>query len=298
MKVSPENTWAWKIKVSLGLGLAVAMGALLRSLNGPLPWQLEACLILTSALGLGIANLCVPKRQLARIGQLPCLEPNWMTLWSLIFWWAGVYLFVKGHRYPGAMLAAQGGIGDVMDGKTAVAMREFGVWRSALCRRIGKWFDPLCDKLKYPPVIVLFAAALVLGMKIALWIAAFEVIGTLIRNPINVGARMAWASKKKMVKNERLRCWLYAIGRRLVRKSKASAFGKVKATIQSLGLLFCAPFFLTWITEPKAMPDVIYLLALAFGALSIISRMRIHPTFDAFIDRVGNAGSLFKHQDI
>jgi phosphatidylglycerophosphate synthase len=298
MNKSPVNNWAWKIQVGLGLTLAVSTGVLLHLLGKHLPWQLEACLTLTSALGLGVANLCIPKRVLARIGQLPLLEPNWITLWSLIFWWVGIYLIVKGHLYPGVMCTAQGGVGDVMDGKMAVAMREFGVWRSALCRRIGKWFDPLCDKLKYPPVIVLFAAALVLGMKLALWIAALEVIGTLIRNPINVGARMAWASKKKMIKNERLRGWLYAIGRRLVRKSKASGFGKIKATIQSLGLMVCAPYFLTWITEPKAMPDVIYLLALVFGALSIVSRMRIHPTFDAFIDRVGNAGSLFKHQDI
>ena len=298
MNKSPVNDWAWKIKVGFGLTLALAMGIAYYMFPRPIHWTLEAFFTLSSALGLAIANLCIPKRQLARIGQLPLLEPNWITLWSLIFWWVGIYLIVKGHLYTGVMFTAQGGVGDVMDGKEAVAMREFGVWRSALCRRIGKWFDPLCDKLKYPPVIVLFAAALVLGMKIALWIAALEVIGTLIRNPINVGARMAWASKKKMVKNERLRGWLYAIGRRLVRKSKASGFGKIKATIQSLGLLFCAPYFLTWITEPKAMPDVIYLLALAFGTLSIISRMRIHPTFDAFIDRVGNAGSLFKHQDI
>ena len=296
-KDAPKTSYTWRWIIGLSLTLAVAMGAAFYVLR-PMPWPLEAFFTLTSALSLALANLFIPKRNLARIGQLPCMEPDWLTFYGLIFWWVGVYLFVKGYHYPGFMLAAEGGILDVMDGKMAIAMREFNVWRSALCRRIGKWFDPLCDKLKYPPVIILFAAALVLGMKIALWIVFFEVISTLIRNPVNIGARLAWASKKHRLGTGWLQQWSYAIGRRMVRKSKASGFGKIKATIQSLGLLPCVPYYLAWIAEPRGLPNAIYIAALVFGPLSIISRMRIHPAVDRFIDRVGNAGSLFKHRDL
>lgn len=295
--VAKKPLLPWQLKIILSLVLTLATGILLYALGKPIPWQLEMCLTMTSALGVGMALLFIPKKQLARIGQIPGLDPNWITFWGFYFWWVGVSYFYITHDLYGMMiLSGIGGTLDVVDGKMATAMKEEGVWRSAISKRIGKWFDPLCDKLKYPPIIALFSFAGIIFYCIVIGIIISEIFGTLIRNPINIGARMYWQSKK-MDDGWRKKA-IYQVGKRLVRKSKASGFGKVKATIQSLGLMVCVPYYRGWYLDLPAIPNVVYSLALAFGVISIASRMRIHPKFDRLVDRLGNAGSLFKHRDL
>ncbi|MFA6100141.1 MAG: hypothetical protein WC750_04710 [Patescibacteria group bacterium] len=285
--------WPWRIILSLAF--ALSMGTVLVTVRGTIPWQLEYFLTLASTLGLSLAILFVPKKILACLSLLG-IKPNGISLAGLVIFLTGAIVFLKYDHNFGIMIGGVGGTLDNTDGKQAKAEKEFGIWRSPREKRRGKWLDPLGDKIKYLPVIIRFSFAGIIQPLVAFGIVALDVIGTVLRNPINIGARLAWSAKK--MQPGRLKRALYWTGMRLFRKSKASGFGKVKSTLQSLGLIPCIPFFLQWRLDQPTLPKAIYCCALAFGALSLISRARVHPKFDKAIDRVGDAGDLFSHQDI
>lgn len=289
------SNW-WMFKIGTLCAFALACGINYHLFGQELIWPFRMALLLLCGLFASVWLLLIPKPILARIGQLPLLSENWITFWGLVLFWAGVPIFLAGHHAEGLGLSGIGGVMDVLDGKMAVAKKEAGIYRSPASRRLGKWFDPLGDKLKYLPMIILFTLAGLIPLWVTIGIICFAVFGTLIRNPINIGARMAYTASK-MRRDSGLVRALYWLGSRLVRKSKASAFGKLKATLEALGLVVCIPYFLKWCDESLPIPEVVYQAALVLGALSILSRMRLGRTIDRLIDKVGET-DLFKHKDI
>lgn len=311
MENEASQALPWWFKPCFFLILSFAIDIAYRFL-GQVPWELGYPMALASALSLCVAFLLIPKRILAFHGP----TPNQITLIGLAFWSVAIVCYVLHVDLMETIkLFGIGGVLDVLDGKKAVAMKEFGVPRSAAEKRRGKSLDPFADKLKNLTVIVLFGLQGVINFHLTIAIVSFDTFGSLIRNPVNIGARMYWAAKK-MKEPGWKKSILNFVGRRMVRKTKASGFGKVKSTIQSLGLLVCAPYDLKWCAIQSlgllcvpfglmdgcavlpSLPNLVYWFALAFGIMSIVSRMRIHPAFDRLVDRIGNAGSIFKHRDL
>ncbi len=294
--VANKRGLPWQLKIGLSLAFALANGIAFYMISKPIHWTLEAYFTLASTLGVCAAMLLVPKKQLANMSKHPCLTPNCDTLWGVVFYCMGLSLFIKGYHFPGLMLGGIGGTLDVIDGKKSVAQAEFGIFRSARSKRIGKWLDPFGDKVKALSSIIFFSIRGIISHSIVVWITIGEIFGTLIRNPINIGAR-GFMVAKRMKKDRWLKKPLRWVSVRLVRKSKASGFGKVKTTIQLFGLMICILYYRMWYLEHPTIPNHIYAVALAFVILSILSRMRTHPAFDRLMDRIGNFGSLFKHRD-
>lgn len=294
--VAKKPLLPWQLKIILSLVLTLATGVLLHALGKPIPWQLEMCLTTTSALGVGMALLFIPKKQLARIGQIPGLDPNWITFWGFYFWYVGLTYFYITHDLYGMMiLSGIGGTLDVVDGKMATAMKEEGVFRTALSRKLGKVIDPLADKSKCLPVIAFFGMASVIFIYTVIAIVVFEVFGTLLRYPFSIGARF-YKQSKRTAPGWR-KAILRTVGIRLIRKSQATIFGKIKTTIQCLGMLVCVPYYRKWCHDLPWIPNVIYDFALAFGITSVLSRMRISPAVDRIIDWP-RKWKLFTHKEL
>lgn len=294
--VAKKPLLPWQLKIVLSLVLALATGILLHALGKPIPWQLEMCLTLASALGVAMALLFIPKKQLARIGQIAGLDPNWITFWGFYFWYVGLtYYYITNDLYGLTILSGIGGVLDVVDGKMATAMKEEGVFRTALSKKLGKVLDPLADKIKCLPVIAFFGIANIIFIYTVIAIVVFEVFGTLLRYPFGIGARFYKQSKRTAPgwRKEVLR----SVGIRLIRKSQATIFGKIKTTIQCLGMLVCVPYYRKWCSDLPEIPDTIYALALAFGITSVLSRMRITPAFDRFVDWLGKR-TWFTHKEV
>lgn len=294
--VAKKPLLPWQLKIVLSLVLTLATGILLYALGKPIPWQLEMCLTMTSALGVGMVLLFIPKKQLARIGQIPGLDPNWITFWGFYFWYVGLTYFYITHDLYGMMiLSGIGGTLDVVDGKMATAMKEEGVFRTALSKKLGKVIDPFADKSKCLPVIAFFGIVNIIFIYTVIAIFVFEVFGTLLRYPFYIGARFYRRSKRTAPGWRK--AMLRIVGIRLIRKSQATIFGKIKTTIQCLGMLVCVPYYRRWCSDLPEMPDAIYALALAFGITSVLSRMRISPTVDRFVDWLGKR-KWFTHKEV
>ena len=289
-------TVPWQLKIILSLVLTLVTGILLHALERPMPWQLEMCLTMASALGVAMALLFIPKKQLARIGQIPSLDPNWITFWGFYFWWAGLaYFYITNDLYGLMILSGIGGVLDVVDGKMATAMKEEGVFRTALSKKFGKVADPFADKSKCIPVIAFFGIANIISIYTVIAIVVFEVFGTLLRYPFGIGARFYKLSKRTAP--SRRKTVLRMVGIRLIRKSQATIFGKIKTTVMCLGMLVCVPYYRRWCFDLPWIPNVIYDFALAFAITSVLSRMRISAAFDRFVDWLGKR-KWFTHKEV
>lgn len=289
-------TVPWQLKIILSLVLTLVTGILLHALDKPMPWQLEFGLSLFSALGVAMALLFIPKKQLARIGQIPGLDPNWITFWGFYFWWAGLaYFYITSDIYGLTILSGIGGVLDVVDGKMATAMKEEGVFRTAFSKKLGKVADPFADKSKCIPVIVYFGMAGIIYLYTVAAIVVFEAFGTLLRYPFGIGARFYKLSKRAAPGWRK--AVLRMVGIRLIRKSQATIFGKIKTTIMCLGMLVCVPYYRKWCHDLPEIPEIIYALALVFTITSVLSRMRITPAFDRFVDRLGKR-KWFTHKEV
>ena len=294
--VAKKPLLPWQLKIILSLVLALATGILLHAISKPIPWQLEMCLNTASALGVAMALLFIPKKQLARIGQIPGLDPNWITFWGFYFWYVGLTCYyITNDLYGLIILSGIGGVLDVVDGKMATAMKEEGVFRTALSKMLGKVGDPLADKSKCLPVIAFFGIASIISIYTVIAIFVFETFGTLLRYPFGIGARFYKLSKKTAP--GRRKAMLRSVGIRLIRKSQATVHGKIKTTIMCLGMLVCVPYYRRWCFDLPWIPNVIYDFALAFAITSVLSRMRISATFDRLIDWP-RKWKLFTHKEV
>lgn len=240
-----------------------------------LPWEIKAAIGLAGGLLLASALLMIPKRFLARISRVPFCSPNWITSWSVVVYVIGIPIFIWLDFYIGLWLLVIGGVLDVLDGKQAVAMKEHGVPRSLESQEIGEWWDPLADKLRQLSVIFIMALYGVFNPILVALVIGVDVFGTLVRKPF---------IKRKP----------FSRMQKHMRQSKASAVGKIKSLVQVFCIIVAAPYQQGWV-ESGILPDVLLMLALILGVLSVISRVKISREVDQVVDE---AHSFFRHQDI
>lgn len=238
-------------------------------LTSSLPWQLKLAIMYAPGVPVALLILAIPKSWLARIGQLPCLSPNWITFWRLPIFWIGGYLFFYYSPFWGLMLFTVSATLDVTDGKMATAFKEHNVPRSAQAVRIGELSDPVVDKLCNAPLVAVFSVLGVIHPMIAVFIIMFGILGTITRPPFNLLQRFS-------------------------RQAKASPIGKKKTLIENLGFLVCIPYYFGWVTEYQ-LSNVAFGIAMLLGALSVLSRMHIHASIDKAIDSMA---TLYQHKEI
>ncbi|MDD2786362.1 MAG: hypothetical protein PHS79_05780 [Patescibacteria group bacterium] len=234
--------------------------------------------------------------------KLPCFSPNWISLWGFLIYWIGgagyIYCWYNlvSQAHHSALndprtwliftvwlnISTIGASMDTTDGTVARLWKKHRIYRSPRAKRFGKYGDPALDKLKYLPMIVWFSLRGVINLWVTIWIVVWDVLGTLIRNPINIGVRMWWSAKKRRQQGP-LKFWMDKIGRRLARGSKATNYGKTKSTIQAIGLAICM-LFQVYLMLGSDMPTAVYILAAALGVFSVLSRVRIHKRVDRVID--------------
>lgn len=240
-----------------------------------LPWEIKAAIGLGVGILIAIVMLFVPKRFLAKISTWPLCSPNWLTSWSVIIYAICLPVYLWGDVYIGFWLLVAGGVLDVLDGKQATAMKQYGVARSQESLERGEWWDPLADKLRQLSVIFIMTLYGVFNPVLVALVIGVDVFGTLVRKPfIN---REPFSGMRKHM-----------------RQSKASAVGKIKSLMQVFCIIAAVPYQQGWI-EPGILPDVMLALAFVLGVLSVISRVKISREVDHVVDE---AHAFFRHQDI
>jgi phosphatidylglycerophosphate synthase len=240
-----------------------------------LPWEMKAAIGLAGGVIIGILMLMIPKRFLARISCLPCCSPNWLTSWSVVVYAIGLPIYIWVDFYIGLWLLVIGGVLDVLDGKQAVAMKEYNVSRSLASQEIGEWWDPLADKLRQLSVIFFMMLYGVFNPILVALVIGVDVFGTLVRRP--------FITRKP-----------FSLMRNYMRQSKASAVGKIKSLVQVFCIIVAAPYQQGWV-EIGVLPDAMLSLAFVLGVLSVISRVKISREVDQVVDE---AHAFFRHQDI
>ncbi len=245
----------------------------------------------------GFKFVVFAERILTWIKENNSITPNTITWARLPIFWAGVWAHFYLSPFWGFELVVLSCALDRLDGKMAMAFVEFGIFRSLASKKLGELLDPLIDKATLLPLIAIFAYQDIIIYWIAIAIIFVDVLGTLLRKAV-----ILWFKKSieprigkfldtrvfKIVKNNRR-----ALGKRM-RLSKSSAAGKIKALLQSLALVACMPYEMNWLKNPT-VPNIMFDLALFFGVLSVVSRVKIHEDVDKVVD---SANSVFSHQDI
>jgi phosphatidylglycerophosphate synthase len=244
-----------------------------------LPWQLNAAIWIALGLIEVVLILTIPKRVLARVSQWPFLSPNWITFWRFPIFWFGTYIHFRVDPFGGYQIVVAACALDRVDGKMAVAMREHGIPRSLRDLKRGEWLDPFVDKVTLLPLMILLASKGAINLWLATTIAVADGIGTLLREPFRLGARLS----KRLVSHIKLK-----------KSTRASAAGKIKALLQAFSLVTCVPFELGWV-RLVTVPNVLAGLALFFGLVSLLSRFSLGGGVDVTSESVD---SLFSHRDL
>ena len=234
-----------------------------------LPWQLWATVYLFLGLAVAVSMLMIPKRKLAEWSILSYRSPNALTWWSLLLHYIGFVHFFCGLPLIGFLIIVVASMLDLIDGKMAKAMEEFGVFRAPEDVAIGKRLDPFVDKARVLPSLLILAWMGVADFRIVIPIIVMDVIGTVTREPFSLGAR-----------------WM--------RGESATWIGKIKALLQNFGLILCGPIAIHWY-EDRTQMNGLFIAALVFGILSVLSRVSWSRSVDRAIDE---GTQLFKHEDL
>lgn len=261
-----------------------------------LPWELKAFIYLCAGLLVAVLTLAIPKRWLVKIGQLPFLSPNWISIWHFVFFWIGVDVLFTVNASIGYLIIVFACCLDVIDGKMATAMAEAGIVRSKFDLWIGTWIDPLFDKGTLDPLIGIVSFLGFIHPVAALFIIFFDVIGTFLRDPFN-----AWERLRRWIYDQEPLPWNpYQAHLELKRaagpsETKANPIGKIKSLLQSLGLVLCGPYLLHWI-EPDSYATYWFSVTAAFGFMSVTSRHLNIVTLRRVLKRLQK--SHFDHEDV
>jgi len=261
-------------------------------LKSELPWELKLCIVLGCGLIVAILVLATPKRLLAWLGKNTPVTPNWLTLVRLPIFWAGVCTHLYQSPFWGFVVVVFAAALDRTDGKMAASFKEFDVIRSRKDIAIGEWLDPLIDKLTLLPLIAIMAHLKIVNFWLVAAIMIVDIFGTLMRKAV-----VTWFKKTIEPKlNGHLHDVLAAAGSSIngrMRKSKASAAGKIKALLQTFGLVACFPYELGWL-RGHVVPNAIFVAALIFGVLSVLTRVKIHEEVDKVVD---STNAIFSHEE-
>ncbi len=240
----------------------------MEAISGSLHW-LVAIVILGA--GISFAHKWLPAIFLAKLGSLPFFSANWITSWSIVLWYPGFVLYLNGYFLQGLLLMVVAGAYDKLDGHVARAKKICGFPRSVASVQIGKWWDPLADKIRQLPVIAYMMAAGVFSPYIALPVILIDVAGTFVREPFT-NAPFNKYRVFQLIKNN-------------LRQTEASRVGKAKSLFQILALIAAMPYHQGWLS-PGVLPDIVLGIALPLGILSVITRIKIHRDVDKVVDDV------------
>lgn len=219
-------------------------------------WWEKLLIVVVTSLVILIPIYLIPKKKLARIGARPCLSPNWITTHRIWIAYLGYLLYFFFSFFEGLCLIALGYALDALDGMVSRAMGD----RNPDRKGVGKWYDPLADKLAVLPFMIAMWYRGHLYVWLLILLLVTEVAGTLIRKPFSEGP------------------WLRATG--------AKNVGKAKFLSQVLCLVATLPFDQHWIAGRSSVPNWLLGLSLVMAALSLLSRVRIHPKFDSGMDAI------------
>ncbi len=242
----------------------------------------------SSALFVAIFMLwIVPKFVWKKLAHVRGLSPNWMTLWGVPITWAGFILYFWFDSYSGLLTIVFGLVLDRIDGKMAklnpsyvriglppITLRDHWRWfRRELDQpggtETGKWLDPLADKFKIPPFILLMAFMGYFSVSMAIGIILIAIVSTIMRPPFQL------------------------IPDRYLRGNAATGFGKLKVTAEFSSMILVLPLHQGWIQFPLWYLDVTLGATLILGILSTISRLRFkNEVANGVIDGVSEA---FRH---
>lgn len=155
----------------------------------------------------------------------------------------------------------------LMPGQTRLPMfnlvkdqRDQGAHRLVLTG-MGEWIDPLVDKFNFLPVLVYFGAIGLIHPASVIVAVVIDLFGTIIRAPFN-----------QLPIFRRLQV--------LVKETKASFIGKIKALFHSLTLLAVMPAAGRWLNADQlqksfVISTVLLSVACMLGALSVLSRLTL-----------------------
>lgn len=225
----------------------------------------------TIAVCIIIFSLAIPKSWLRKIGPIQIgsvrpFSPNWITAWSMVITWLGLWIY---HHSPlwGITVCTIGAILDRLDGRMAMSLGQSypppSEWQSHHSFREefnfpgkthwGTIWDPMGDKLKAFPALFYFVYIGVISLWLVSILMLIELIGTLIRRPFH-------------------------LLQQYVQQSRATAVGKWKNVLIWVLIPFCAfsqhdvlPkwFWVHWLSPLNGMTVLTVILA----ALSLGSKL-------------------------
>lgn len=234
-----------------------------------LPGEITMALYLAIGLAVVLPFLVIPRKILARVGKLPLLSPNWLSMWRFPITWIGYGLYFKVSPLAGFCVVVFSFILDRLDGKVASALDELNDPRYPGKTETGKWLDPLIDKLTVPPLFVIFWYLGILNGWLVGFMLASEIAGTVIRPPFNMF-------------------------RNYTRTSAASGIGKIKIVLQYACLLLCLPLHMRWMDYSRWWPNVVLALCGIAGVLSVASRLKLGKQAEKAVD---NVTANFNHNE-
>ena len=260
--------------------------------SSPNWWVIEPLKYYFSALILAGIILSIPRNWLSELGNHWYGTANAICIWRLIIFILGFALFTTKPtvHYLGFNLMAISLLLDRTDGTVArikqeekknaakayikaVAQGTFDKSRRLKkllktmhsgVTRLGKWLDPLIDKLTIPPLIVYFwyAGAITDNTAIILQIVA-ELTGTILRDPFKV--------------LERFDLVLMKLGRQPLNikiVNAASGIGKLKTVTQYTLVLVCLPVIMKWYPVPATVIHIFVYTSTLMAWLSVITRFK------------------------
>ncbi len=261
-----------------------------------LPWELKSFIYLSSSLLVAVITLLIPKRTLVWASQKPLLSPSWITFWHILLVWFGAFILFYINTLAGLLLIVEGCCLDVVDGKQAKAMQLAGIIRTKLELWFGAWFDPLADKLALLPLIGVLGARGIIHPFVVTCIISFDIIGSLLRDPFNLGERLIRIIKRRPALSwHPYRAHLELTASVETAEAKANPIGKIKSLLQALGLALCGPYIFQWI-EPSEIPTYWFSVTAVLGLMSVVSRHLNVSTVRRTLQRLQK--SHFEHEDI
>lgn len=231
-------------------------------------WMLVCSCWLLSGLVLVVILRFFPIRALVFVSRrFLWFSPNFISVVRLPFVYLGYILYFCHYPLWGFRLVVFGMMLDYMDGKLASALDKLNDPAIPGTTAIGKWLDPLIDKLSFIPILFIFAYKGLLVWWLAVAIIMFDIVGTFMRPPFN------------FIKQH-------------VRTSQATGFGKMKSLSQWITVVVCIPYDRMWVESLLWIPQIPLTIATLLGALSVVSRLRINRDVDDVTNRVT---SIFRH---
>jgi len=242
-----------------------------------------------------VATLLIfPKPWLARLGKIPGLSPNEITLWRVPLFYVGIYFAFNVQVIPATWCITLALMLDSTDGRLARAsdlpiLRVFNdnpslrtFWEELNYSgktSVGEWLDPLADKLQAIPGLFMMVVLtpyhlgwVLVAVFLFIIVMMAEILGTVIRPPFRFVSQDT-------------QTWL--------RGSKATGVGKLKTITMftAFGLFVVR----VWGFFPAEwfIPETLFCCSMFLAWFSIISKTRL-----AFVlDKIGK-GELGKRIDL